>query len=179
MVRFPIQFCLGTFERSSRIQSYGLRNLVVFSSNCHLSAFLDIDPTIFSPFFNIHKENDNTCTSTKQEQKWKAHPGVIGGINDSLHNIRPNDTGLWTLETTRYLQIRTTYSSVCNAEKTKEHVFIPSGGYFRHHGLRIRVVWSLEQAENDVVDPKVSNMVIAYHISPEANHAIEWNENTE
>ena len=41
------------------------------------------------------------------------------------------------------------------------------------------VIWRLKETKEDVVDPKVIDFVIADTVCPEAEHAIEGNEDAE
>ena len=42
-----------------------------------------------------------------------------------------------------------------------------------------RIVRSLEKPENDVVYPKIPEMMIADRICPDSDHAIPWNQDRE
>lgn len=72
-----------------------------------------------------------------------------------------------------------TYSTVSDTEETEEHVLITSWCNLRHHRLGICIVWSLEQSEEDVVDPEIPHVVVSDLVSPQAEHAIEGDEDAE
>lgn len=74
---------------------------------------------------------------------------------------------------------KATYSTIRDPKQAEKHVLIPSRRDFRHHGLSIGVVRRLEQAEEDIIDPEISDMVVSHSLRPETQHSIKWYENAE
>lgn len=59
-----------------------------------------------------------------------------------------------------------TYSTICDPEKSEEHILVSSWCDFRHHGLRICVIRSLKEPEEDIIDPKVAHMMVSHFLGP-------------
>lgn len=72
-----------------------------------------------------------------------------------------------------------TYSAICDSKETEKHILISSRGNLRHHGLSICIIRSLKQAKEDIINPKISDVMVSYAVGPQTQHAIEWDENTE
>lgn len=45
------------------------------------------------------------------------------------------------------------YSAVGYSEQSEEHIFVSPRSNLGHHGLRVRVIWRLEQSKQNIVDP--------------------------
>lgn len=73
----------------------------------------------------------------------------------------------------------TTYSTIRDAKQSEEHILVTSWCDLGHHRLRIRIIWSLEWTEQDIVDPEISHVMVPHFLSPEAEHPVEGNEHGE
>ena len=71
------------------------------------------------------------------------------------------------------------YSSVGDSKEAEEHILITPWRDLRHHGLSICIIWGLEHAKKDVINPEIPDGMVPYSICPHAEHAIERDENTE
>jgi len=72
-----------------------------------------------------------------------------------------------------------THGTVCDTEEAEEHVLVASRCDFRHHSLCICIIRGLEESKQNIVYPEIADVVIAHPLGPEAQHAIEWDEDGE
>lgn len=72
-----------------------------------------------------------------------------------------------------------THGTVRDTKEPEEHILVSTGCHLRHHGLSISIIRRLEQSKQNIVNPEISHMMITNRLRPQAQHAVERDQDAE